>query len=68
VSRANALHDFVVLFLWDAWVVNDNVLTSLMNLEFGVMPFLEEVLVIVSFIFDGGIDAYIEVRNTTMDM
>jgi hypothetical protein len=41
-SGANALHDFGALFLWDVRLGKDHGETSLMSLELGVMPCLEE--------------------------
>jgi hypothetical protein len=67
------LDDFVALFLCDAWRLEP----SLMSLELGVMPCLEEDLVIVFLMFHGGLGVCVDARvedlgfedsNPRMDM
>jgi hypothetical protein len=65
------------LFFWDVMLGKDHGEISLMSFELGVMPFLEEDLVIVSLMFHGGLGACVDARveglgfedsNPRMDM
>jgi hypothetical protein len=76
-SGANTLHDFGALFFWDVRLGKDHGEISLMSLELGVMPCLEEDLVIVFLMFHGGLGACVDARvedlgfedsNPRMDM
>jgi hypothetical protein len=50
-SGVDTLHDFVALLMWDAWRLGQHhEEPNLTSLEFGVMPCLEEDLVIVFLI------------------
>jgi hypothetical protein len=63
-SGVNTLHDFVALFLWDAWRLGkDHGEPSLMSLELGVMPCLEEDLITVLLMFHEDIGAYVHTRD-----
>jgi hypothetical protein len=57
-NGSNALHDFGALFFWDVRLGKDHGDTSLMSLELGVLPCLEEDSVIVSLMFHGGLGAF----------
>jgi hypothetical protein len=62
-KRANALDDIASLFLCDAWKLGkDHGEPSLMSLELGVIPCLEEDLFIVLLMFHGGLGACVDAR------
>jgi hypothetical protein len=76
-SGASALHDFGAFFLWNVKLRQDHGELSLISLELGVIPCLEEDSVIVSLMFHGDIGAYVDARvedlrfedsNPKMDM
>jgi hypothetical protein len=73
----DALHYFGPWFLWDVRLGQDHGETSLMSLELGVVPCLEEDLVIVSLMFHGDLGPSLDARvedlgfddsNPRMDM
>jgi len=62
-KRANALGDIATLFLCDVWRLGkDHGKPSLMSLELGVIPCLEEDLFIVLLMFHGGLGACVDAR------
>jgi hypothetical protein len=76
-SGVNTLHGFGALFFWDVRVGKNHGEMSLMSLELGVMPCLEEDLVIVFLMFHGGLGACVDANvedlgfgdsNPRMDM
>jgi hypothetical protein len=54
-SGANALHGFGALLFWDVRLGKDHGEMSLMSLDLGVLPCLEEDLVIVFLMLHGGL-------------
>lgn len=55
-NGANNLNDLKTLFLWDVRLGKDHDEMKLMSLKHGVIPFLEDKLVIISFvIFHGSV-------------
>jgi hypothetical protein len=67
-SGANALHGFGALFLLDVRLGQDHGDTTLNSLEPGMMPFLEEDIVIVSLMFHGGLGVGVGVDTRVEDL
>ena len=62
-ERANVLDYIAALFLCDVWRLGkDHKEPSLMSLELGVIPCLEEDLFIVLLMFHGGLGACVDAR------
>jgi hypothetical protein len=66
-SRANPLHDFEALFMWDVKLGQDHGETNLMSLQLGVMPCLQEDLIIVSLMVHGSLGACVDARVENLD-